>query len=157
MWNFYDILPVLVNFIVVVAVLYFATHKAAANFLVSRSESLKLQIAEGEKDFSESSTLLSEWIKKTSSIESKSHEMLEEARLTVARFRNTALENAKNEADRLSKEAKLAQETEIKRAKLLLQKELVEKSLLLAEGYLNKNLSDEDRKKLVANYVETLQ
>jgi F0F1-type ATP synthase membrane subunit b/b' len=151
---FKESLPVLVNFAVVVAVMYFATRKAASQFLVTRSQTIGNQIAEGEKASAEAAVLLNEWEAKWKTSEAYAKQMFDEAKSTIERVRLSTVEKAKAESERVRREARLGADTEARRAMRLLEQEMSEKSLNLAQNFLNKNITDDDRKTLVTEYVE---
>ncbi len=150
------IIPIIFNFLAVLAILYFSTRKAFTQFLINRSKEIANAITEAEKLYAEASSQLAQCEADTKNSQDHAKTLFDDAKVTLERIRKTALEKARAEAERVSKEAALTSKTEFARAKLALQRELAEKSLKEAEAYLKGHLNDEDRHGLVSNYVETV-
>ncbi len=150
------ILPVIFNFALVLAILYFSCRKAFTAFLVNRSKDIGTQIQDAEKLYTESHVLLTKSEADSQASEAHAKRLLDDAKVTLGRVRTTSLERAKHEADRVTKEASMVGKTELARARMTLQKELAEKSLNAAENYLTSHMNEEDRHGLVNNYVETV-
>lgn len=151
---FFDALPVLFNFAVVVAILYFSLRKMSSQFLINRSQAIATSIAEGEKLSADAAKLLGEWDSKWKQCEAYSKELMDEAKITIERLRASGLDKAKLESERIAREGKMAAETDLIRAKSNLQRDIALRSLGLSESYLNTHLAEEDRKRLVGEYME---
>jgi F-type H+-transporting ATPase subunit b len=148
------VLPVLVNFIALVAILVWATRKPAAHFLITRSDTIAASISEAERMASEASRELSKWETSWRSCEAHSKTMFDEAKVQLQKFRESALSRARNEAVRIRKEGELVGQSERVKAKATLEREIVEKSIFFAGQYLGTHLREDDRHKLVSDYVE---
>ena len=148
------IIPAIVNFLAVVFILWYFGRKPLAAFLVERSETIAASIREAEKQSAEAEKVLGEWQRNWESSEAHAKTQLEEAKVALVRYRETALVSAKSEAERVKKESRLVGQSEISKAKAQLQKEVVEKSVQMAQAYLAGHLSDKDKQNLVTEYVE---
>jgi F0F1-type ATP synthase membrane subunit b/b' len=149
-----EALPVLFNFIVVVLILYFSLRKMSAQFLSHRSETIAASIAEGEKLSVDAAKLLNEWDSKWKQCEAYSKSMMDEAKITIERLRSNGLDKAKLESERIAREGTMVAETEMVRVKSHLQREIALRSLVLSQNYLKKHLAEDDRKRLVNEYLE---
>lgn len=151
---FIEGLPVLVNFIAMVGILVWATRKPAGAFLVKRSHHIEAELLEAESLSSEARTALSRWEMNWKNIEAHSKSMFDDAKGTIERFRASSLSKTKHEAERLKHEAVLVSKSEMLKAKQELQRELAKRSLTLVQQYLGSHLNEEDRHRLVTDYVE---
>lgn len=149
-----EILPVVVNFLAVVGVLFFATRKSAAAFLVTRREQVGGQILEAEKLWKEADADLRHWEGEWKSSEAHAKQLLDEARASSEHLKKTSLEKAATEASRIQREGELLGQTELARAKRSLQREVAERSIRAASQYLSGHVAEEDRSKLLNEYVE---
>ena len=104
----------------------------------------------------ESGKLLAEYEGKWKSSAEHAKALHAEMKAILDKFRTTALAKATAEALRIQKEATLVAQSESAKATLLLQRELASKSIQAASTYLANHLTDDDRKKLVHEYMEIL-
>lgn len=148
------ILPGLVNFIAMIAVLYFAARKAMASFLVTRRQTIATTVVEAEKLSNDAEKQLSHWETQFRSCEAHGKGLLEEAKQAVTRFRQSSEERVKSELARIKKETELVGQSESARAKNILQKEVVEQSVQAAGQYLRGHLTEDDRHGIVKEYLE---
>lgn len=142
------------NFGLVVFILWFFGRKSIAAFLVARAEAVSTAMTEAERQSKESGALLSEWETNSRSREAHAKAQFEEAKAAIARSREIALVAAGTEAERVKNEAALVGKSETSRVKETLRRELVDRSVTMAHAYLEGNLSEKDRQKLVTEYVE---
>jgi F0F1-type ATP synthase membrane subunit b/b' len=149
-----EYLPVIVNFVLVVGILFFSTRKAMAQFLVTRSETIGNEIDEAEKLWKTAHGQLTLWDTNWRSCEAHSKQMFDEGQANLARQRELELTRAKAEAHRIRQEAKMVGASESEKAMRLIKREWIEKTLGLVSKYLSGHLTDEDRHHLVNEYVE---
>lgn len=149
-------LPTLFNFAALVVILFFALRKPAKNFLIGRSENIAKSINEAEHLATDASAELSKWENNIKASEAYSVKSMEEAKAQIQRLRETTLARARTEATRIQKEGELVGQSERTRAKAILESEIVEKSLYFAKQYLATHVREEDRHKLVSEFVETV-
>ncbi|MFN3407230.1 MAG: hypothetical protein ACK40E_05830 [Caldimicrobium sp.] len=71
--------------------------------------------------------------------------------------RERIIEEAKLQAERLKDQAQVYIAQEIEKAKELLKYELAEESVKLAEEILRKNITPEDQKRLVKNFIDQIK
>ena len=73
---------------------------------------------------------------------------------SLKKFKEKAILEAKQESERIKKEAELMSVGETVKAKKALQREAIERSVELAELYLGEHLPAQDKHKLVSEFVE---
>lgn len=149
-----DVLAPVFNFFMVLAIFYFAGRKAFMGMLASRSETVRKEMTEAETLYGEASKALSENENNFRNREALAKREMDEAFAAAQRNHDRTLTSARNEAERIKREAKMMGSNEVERAKQNLQKELAEKSLEMASIYLDKHLDAKDKGKLVQEYVE---
>lgn len=150
------IIPVLVNFSLLVTILWWALRKPAKQFLISRSDRIAASIAEAQTLATDASRELKKWEASWTSGEVYSKTMFDEAKVQLAKQHEGAIVRAKNEAVRISKEGELVGHSEGVKAKAMLEREIIEKSVFFAGQYLEGHLREDDRHKLVSDYVEAV-
>jgi len=143
-----------VNFLAVVAILYFAGKKPFGAFLATRSDTVATSITDAEIASKSAGEELAQWKNSWSSSEAHAKAQKEEAAAAMARLKDTVLASAKVEATRIGKESSLVGQSEVVKARTSLQREVAEKSVKLAEAYLSSHLGEKDQQKLVTEYVE---
>lgn len=144
----------IVNFLAVVAILYFAGRKPFMAFLDTRSTTVGNSIVDAEIASKKAGEELAQWKSSWASSEAHAKAQKEEAAAAMARLKDTVLASAKVEATRIGKESSLVGQSEVTRARVSLQREVAEKSVKLAEAYLSSHLGEKDQQKLVSEYVE---
>lgn len=147
------ILASIFNFLVVLFLLWKFGRKPAVQMVQTRSQTLAEMIAESEKQYQEAEKLLSEseaaW--KESSAHAKAR--FEEAKGNMDRLRNEVIQTSETQAIRIREEAKRTAQSEVEKARQTLRKEIFEMSFQAAIRFLQKSLTEEDRKKTVAEFV----
>lgn len=149
-----ELLPPIVNFLAVVSVFVIFGRKPFAALLASRSETIYKEMGEADKAFTEASQAFSQWEENDRDKEAHAKQELEDTKSVLTRHKEKTLSAAKNEAERIQREAKMMGTNEVTQAKESLQRELAEKSIQLAEEFLGKQLERKEKEKLVSEYVE---
>jgi F-type H+-transporting ATPase subunit b len=144
----------IVNFLLVVFILWYFGRKPTAEFFAHRRTAIESAIGEAETLYFEAEKTLNTWETKWKQCEAQAKALFDEAKGTLARHREKTLGAANEEAARLAKESQLLGKGEVLRARRLLQQELAERSISMAEKFMEKQLDDRDRHKLVSEYVE---
>ncbi|NQW44281.1 MAG: ATP synthase F0 subunit B [Deltaproteobacteria bacterium] len=144
----------LLNFSVVLFVLVYFSRKPFGQFLLARSESVKKQIGEAEKLSLEANAALAKWESHWNLAQTHAKQNHIDAVESLKKFKEKAILEAKQESDRMKKEADLMSVGETVKAKKALQREAIERSVELAELYLGEHLPAQDKHKLVSEFVE---
>jgi F-type H+-transporting ATPase subunit b len=144
----------ILNFSVVVFIFVFFGRKPFANFLASRSESIRKSIDEAEKLVQEARQELATWETNWKDAQSHAEQDKNDSATSLKRFKDKTLFDAAYEAERIKKEAELLSSGEILKAKKGLQTEAIERSVELAELYLSEHLPAQEKHKLVTEFVD---
>jgi len=142
------------NFAVVVLILWYFGRKPVGVFLVARSEAVAKAIVEAEQLSREMSASLEKWERDWKASEAHAKQHLEEARTAMLRHRESVLAAARADAERLRREGGMQGKSEIVKAKASLRRQLVDRSIKMAQTFLEGQLSEKDRQKLVGEYLE---
>lgn len=150
-------LPVIVNFILVVLILFFSLRKAAAHFVQRRSEAVGTAVKEAQMLSSESQLVLKQYQQKLDASQNEVKQWWDDAKVRLEAQKGVAIDRGRKEAIRIASEAKQAESGEVLKRKQKLQREVVHKSIENAKKYLSTQLSTEDRGKLQKDYWEVLK
>jgi F-type H+-transporting ATPase subunit b len=122
----------------------------------AREKALEAQIAEAEKSRAEAAAILAEHRKLMADARGQAHTLLAEARTLADKERALALEKTKQEQQELRARARRELEAERDRAVADLRREAVDLSLAAASKLVGARLDSETDRKLVAEYLATL-
>ena len=112
-----EIIAPIVNFLVVVFVLWYYGRKPISDYLATRSANIAQQIAEGEKQFSEAEKKLVHWESSWKGAKGLAEEQMSDAKVTATKLREKTLAAAAAESERIAKDAKIVSASEAVRAR----------------------------------------
>lgn len=147
-------LPQVVNFAVMVGFLGVFGKKPFQAFLAARSEEIKKEVEEAEK---ESKEVLSQYTQAKENIthkEAQVAQLKKEAETALKKHQEKTLSAAKHESERIIKDGELLGQGETHKKKEALQREISEKAIHLAHNYLHEKLEEKDREKLIGEYIQ---
>lgn len=144
----------IVNFAVVLLVLFYFGRKPFAEAVASRSADLAKAIRGAEAEAKEAQALLSTWEAKAKGSQAEAKQNFEDAQKRSSALSATTVVNARKQAERIVQEAKLIGQTEANKGRATLQQEVVRKSIAMATDFLGAHVGDKDRHQLVTEYVE---
>ncbi len=113
---------------------------------VNESQKSKMIQSEAEKK-------LNEIKQKISLLESTSQESVERARAEAAEMRNQMIQDSKQLAERIKREAETVAQVEIQSAKRALHEEVVKESVKQAKEILKKDVGQGDQQRLQDNFA----
>ncbi len=113
---------------------------------VNESQKSKMIQLEAEKK-------LNEIKQKISLLESTSQESVERARAEAAEMRNQMIQDSKQLAERIKREAETVAQVEIQSAKRALHEEVVKESVKQAKEILKKDVGQNDQQRLQDNFA----
>lgn len=149
-----EIIPVVFNFLVMVGLLFLATRKSFAAFLVTRSEQVGGEILEADRLWKQANEELKMWEGKWKGVGAEAEKSQREAKDFSEKLSKSSIEKAQVEADRIRKEGDLVGKTELSRTQNMLRAEVAHKSIAAASQFLKDSLVEEDRRGLIKEYVE---
>ncbi len=155
-FNLWDFLIVLTAFIVLVLIAFFFAYKPIKEFAKKRADYVEGKIRTAEEREKKSQNLISEGEK--SLLESKRNAALivDEARENAAKIKDEIINEAKLEAQNEKKKAQEEIAQEIEANKDAIHKEIVDVALKASEELLNREVSKEDNKRLLDDFVDNL-
>ena len=144
----------ILNFLVLMGLLYFFLFKPIQRFLTHRSESIHKVMEDAEASRQESQKKLSEYSQLLSQAQKEIEILKDAAKREVSEERRQTLKEAKEEARRLIDEAKEEIEGEVGNVRFQLRAEVVELATVLAEKVIKKSLREEDQHRLIQDTLE---
>jgi F-type H+-transporting ATPase subunit b len=140
-----------------VALLYVLLKKPIRNFLNRRQQEVREALETAEKARDEAEIRYQEVEKKLRQAQT---EMEELKRILVEQGqveKEKLIASAKEEAEKIRREAEITASQEFKKAQVLLRKEAVELAANLAETLLRDKVSEKDHERLLQEYLNTLE
>ncbi len=149
-----EFLSTVLNFVVVVFILWHFGRKPIGEFFQTRSKDIATHVSEARVLSTDAKKELGTWESKTQNAQSEIARQLEDAKSSMAKFREATLTRATAEAKRIAEETTTVASAEALRAKRQLRKELALESLEQARQYLEHHVDSKDSKKLLTDYLE---
>jgi F-type H+-transporting ATPase subunit b len=146
----------LVVFVLLLIVLKKFAWPAILGAVEAREAALEQQIAEAERNRAESARLLEEHKKLVAEAKAQAHGIVLDARQLSEKERAVALEKVKQEQEEMLARARRELAAERDRAIADLRREAVDLSLAAASKLVEKRLDSETDRKLVLDYLTTL-
>ena len=122
-----------------------------------REQRLERQLAEAEKNRAEAAALLEEHKRLLAAAKGEAQEILNKAKTVAEKERATLLAKAREEYERLLTRARKEIEEEKEKALLALRQEAVDLSIAAAAKLLDANLDTEANRRLVTEYLASLE
>lgn len=146
----------IVVFLLLLAILRKFAWPAILGAVEAREQALERQLAEAERDRAEAAALLAEHKKLVAEARNQAHAIIVEARTAAEKERALAAERTKAEQDELLARARREIAAEQERAIAELRREAVDLSLAAASKLIGERLSAETDRRLVQEYLATL-
>lgn len=146
-----------INFLILMGVLYKLLYKPVLNFLDNRAKDIKENIEVTENARREANNNVEET--KKILLESKQESMVirERAKQIAQEEREKIVTQAKEEAQNIIKEAKVTIEREVVKARNELKEEIGLLSINLAEKIINKSLQQSEHQQLIDEYIKDVE
>jgi len=122
-----------------------------------REQKLERQLAEAEKNRAEAAALLEEHKRLLAAAKGEAQEILNKAKTVAEKERATLLAKAREEYERLLTRARKEIDEEKEKALLALRQEAVDLSIAAAAKLLDANLDTEANRRLVTEYLASLE
>jgi F-type H+-transporting ATPase subunit b len=153
----HELLYKTINFVILVGGLGYLLRKPMAEFFSSRSASIQKSLDEGRKALEASQAQLKAVEDKLGRLEAEIAAFKESAAREMAAERQRLQQAAAEEAARILESARAQMDTALRGAKVDLKKYTAEKSVTLAEQLIRTRLDDSGRRRLVTQFVATLE
>lgn len=142
-----------VNFLILIAVLYKFLYKPLTQFLATRADGIKHSLEEAKAARETAAQAQKEYEAQILATRREAAAMRESAIREVEEERQRLLKISREEAARLVTEAKAQIEQEVKKAKVELRAEVVGLSLGVAERVIARSLTADDHRRLAEQVV----
>ena len=141
------------NFVALVAILFFILRKPVKNFFNDRIRVIREQLTDLENQKKAAEQKLAEYNNRLAALSQESEKIIEQYRQQGESVRDKILKEAENAANKLEDQAKRNIEREFAQAKKKLETEVFEKAIEKAEEKLKRGTTPEDQEKLVQEYL----
>ena len=151
--NFSTVIWAIINFLVILAILYKFAYNPVMKFLDNRSQEIADNIAAAERNRSESEALLKEYQEKIAQASKEAQEIIARANKVTEEERNRILAQTRDEAAAMLEKARQEIQRERDEALFALRQEVSTLAVMAAEKILSRNLNTEDNQRIVDDFL----
>lgn len=156
-WDARTEIPRIVNFVIIVVMLWFFLRKPLARYFANRREEIERQLDEARRARDQAEAKAEEYRQKLLQLEQEVAAMRSESEKERENLRQVLLSEARNAAGRVVEQARANIELERKRAIDSVRTEASLLALELAERLLKENIQPEDRERIDRECIEGLR
>ena len=151
-----DFLWKVINFVALIAIIYWFAKKPVGSAMNSSAENAKNQLDEARRAESKAIEEMKKMREKISELENETVVALEKAREEAETEKERILEEGKHEIERMRKQAQFSIEQEYRKAEFQLRQWFAAESLKLAEENVKQKMTSTRQNKLVKEYLDQL-
>lgn len=144
-------------FLIVLAILYRAAFPKILGAVEAREEKIRTLLEEAARDREEAEKALAEQKKQLEETRATVQELVAEGRTAGERVREEIAAEARQQADELLARARRDVRAEMDKARDDLRDEAVELAMAAASKLLERNLNEEDNRRLVKEYLADIE
>lgn len=148
-----DWLPRIINFAVLAAVLVYFARKPIRDFFTSRTAAIAKSMEDSREARERALSALADMERKVKEIGAETDRMIEDARMRGERDKQVIMEESKKIVQDIQAQVKSTIDIEVQKAKDSLAVEAALLSIDLAEGRIKDRMSDEDRERILKEYI----
>ncbi len=154
--NFFsaESLSTVLNFCVVVFILWYAGRKPIAEFFASRSSSIARAVDEAKHVSKSAASALGEWKTAMDQSSAELEKQKSDAKNLVEKLREETKQRIALESKRIASEGLLLAAAETAKVKRSLRKEVALRSVEQAKAFLDHHVENKDSKALLTDYLE---
>lgn len=153
-----DLLYRTINFVLLIAILYFAMRKAnAGEFFRGRREAIRKKLEELRKGKEEAEQRYRELERKLKEFEAKKAEIIEQFKEEGLAEKEKIIAEAKERAEQMIAQAELTVQREIQGAKKQLQTELFDIAARKAQEIIVREIKEKDQDHLINEFIERVE
>lgn len=146
----------LINFIILVVVLYKFLFKPLTQFVEKRAEGIRHSLEEAKRAREEVAQARAEYEESLRTARQEAAALRQRMDREVAEERERLIQHSREEAQRFLTQARSEIEQEVRRAKAELRSEAVNVSLTAAERLLQRSLTEEDHRRFAEQYIQEM-
>jgi F-type H+-transporting ATPase subunit b len=148
-----DWLPRIINFAVLAAVLVYFARKPIRDFFTSRTAAIAKSMEDSREARELALNALADMERKVKEIGAETDRMIEDARMRGERDKQVIMEESRKIVQDIQAQVKSTIDIEVQKAKDSLAVEAALLSIDLAEGRIKDRMSDEDRERILKEYI----
>jgi F-type H+-transporting ATPase subunit b len=148
-----DLLYRSINFIIFLGVLLFLIRKPLKQVLTDRRESIQKELQDLEAKKEEANRELQALEKRISNIKEEQEAILTDYKAEAEKERQKIIDSAQKTASRIIDQSQITIQQEMQKANQALRQEMSDMAVRMAEDLLKKNITDNDQKVLISEYL----
>jgi F-type H+-transporting ATPase subunit b len=148
-----DLLYRSINFIIFFGVLFFLLKKPLKQALADRRDSIQQELQDLEAKRDEANREFQALEKRISNIKEEREVILAEYKAEAEKEKQKIIDNAEKTASRIIDQSQITIQQEIRKANQALRQEMSEMAVRMAEELLKKNITENDQKVLIGEYL----
>jgi F-type H+-transporting ATPase subunit b len=148
-----DLLYRSINFIIFFGVLFFLIRKPFKQALADRRDSIQKELQELEAKKEEANREFQALEKRISNIKEEREAILAEYKVEAEKEKQKIIDNAQKTASRIIDQSQITIQQEMQKANQALRQEMSELAVRMAEDLLKKNITENDQKLLIGEYL----
>jgi len=152
-WDAWMLLWRVINTVALVALLVYLLKKPIASFFAERRIKIAKDLEEAREQRDKAERTIEEYKQKLAGMEAELEKMREELRKSAEAEKDKVLGNAERMANAMVESARIAAEQELRNAKITLKNEAVDMAVQLAEALIREKINEDDRKRIVEDYL----
>lgn len=142
-----------INTVALVGLLIYFVKKPLVNFFQERKNSIARELEEAKEKRDEAVRLIEEYKTKMAGMEQELAKMSGELKKAAESDSQKLVATAEKLAAAMMESAKMTAEQEVRKARILLKNEAVELAMTMAEALIKQKINDQDRKRIVEDYL----
>jgi F-type H+-transporting ATPase subunit b len=146
-----------VNFLILMAILFKFLSKPLGNFLKNRQVKVKQALEDAEKARAEAEKKMEQYDKRLAQIDKEIGEIHRVLREEGENEKGRIIREAERMAENIKEQARSTAQQEIRQAQRILREEMTDLAVKLAGEILRKSISKSDQKRLVEEYVAKME
>lgn len=151
--TWYDATWAVINFLVLLFILYKVFYKPVLNFMENRRAEIARNLSEADQARQDAEKLLQEYREKLAAAENQAQEMLAGAKKSGEEERTKVIEQGHNEATVLLEKAREEIKRERDEAIAALRQEIASLAVMAAGKILDRTVVQEDHDKMIAEFL----
>ena len=149
----WDLIYRSINFIIFFGVLFYLLRKPLKQVLGDRRNSIQKELQDLEAKKEEANREFQTLEKRISNIKEEREAILAEYKAEAEKEKQKIIDNAQKTASRIIDQSQITIQQEMQKANQALRQEMSEMAVRMAEDLLKKNITDNDQKLLIGEYL----
>ena len=146
-----------INFAILVAALVYFLRKPLKEYLLKRHDAVKGKIEEADRLLREAEEAKKKYEERLMRLEGEIEAFRASALVAMEREKKKILDDARGLASRISEQARLAYEQEMKEALAKVRAEIAQRTITAAERKVRETLGKEDHDRMVEEFIQKVR